>query len=85
MDGWGFASFKVIIGFHREGRKGSHAGSEPSLTWSKINSGTTYPSFDIGLQRSAVTVTAVTATIAYSERFGNPQLAFHVVKNERLE
>ena len=29
------------------------------------------------IQRSAVTVTAVTVTIAYSDSFGNPQLALH--------
>ena len=33
MDGWGFASFKVIIGFHREGRMGSHAGSRPNFNF----------------------------------------------------
>ena len=33
MDGWGFASFKVIIGFHREGRKGGHAASQPTLAF----------------------------------------------------
>ena len=32
MDGWGFASFKVIIGFHKEGRKGAYGGSQPTLT-----------------------------------------------------
>ena len=29
---------------------------------------------------SAVTVTAVTVTIAYCDSFGNPQLTFHVEK-----
>ena len=36
MDGWGFASFKVIIGFHREGRKGSHAAPQPTPTYECI-------------------------------------------------
>ena len=34
---------------------------------------------------SAVAVTAVTVTITYGDSFGNPKLAFHLGKNERLE
>ena len=34
--------------------------------------------FEIFIQRSAVTVTTVSVTIAYSDSFDNPQLAFHV-------